>query len=351
MILSTTQELRLHVPSNAVDDVTLIQGILDNSEKDFLKDKLGTSLYDALCLRYREKTVPQDFVDSVLDGTHASDPWAALLLNAQRMIANDAMARFAYQQAISVNGMGVNTANSSDYDTASEKLLDKGVQGYRKEAMVSLNNLLLMLETWAEQVNTPMPAADGSADADGTDTDNAEADTVETDEHAAIEEIVTLWQESRYYYLHGDLLIPTCSCLQEYLDVYDSRDKFIRLLPDLRFIQDEYVADTVGDDLLADLLHSDGTADQKLLRRVRRLTVALLEERTTVLNIDKARRQAAHDEAVSLRQSIAAAVKARTEEAEAAAASPAEQECNPTAACGFKNNQPGSRMFVAPMIY
>ncbi len=350
MILSTTQELRLHVPSNAVDDVTLIQGILDNSEKDFLKDKLGTSLYDALCLRYREKTVPQDFVDSVLDGTHASDPWAALLLNAQRMIANDAMARFAYQQTISVNGMGVNTANSSDYDTASEKLLDKGVQGYRKEAMVSLNNLLLMLETWAEQVNTPMAIADTDTADGATDETADDTGSTETDEHAAIEEIVTLWQESRYYYLHGDLLIPTCSCLQEYIDVYDSRDKFIRLLPDLRFIQDEYVADTVGDELLAELLHSDGTADQKLLRRVRRLMVALLEERTTVLDIDKARRQAAHDEAVSLRQSIAAAVKARTEEAEAAA-SPAEQESEPSATSGFKNNQPGSRMFVAPMIY
>ena len=347
MILSTTQELRLHVPSNAVDDVTLIQGILDNSEKDFLKDKLGTSLYDALCLRYREKTVPQDFVDSVLDGTHASDPWAALLLNAQRMIANDAMARFAYQQAISVNGMGVNTANSSDYDTASEKLLDKGVQGYRKEAMVSLNNLLLLLETWAEQVDTPMAIADTDTADVATDETTDETGSTETDEHAAIEEIVTLWQESRYYYLHGDLLIPTCSCLQEYLDVYDSRDKFIRLLPDLRFIQDEYVADTVGDELLSELLHSDGTADQKLLRRVRRLMVALLEERTAVLNIDKVRRQAAHDEAVSLRQSIAAAVKTRAEEAAAAV----KQESEPSATSGFKNNQPGSRMFVAPMIY
>lgn len=351
MILSTTQELRLHVPSNAVDDVTLIQGVLDNSEKDFLKDKLGASLYDALCLRYRESVVPQTFVDNVLSGILSADPWATLLLNAQRMIANDAMARFAYQQAISVNGMGVNMANSTDYDTASEKLLDKGVQGYRKEAMVSLNNLLLTLETWAEQVNAPMAIAAADTTDGATDETTDAADSAETDEHAAIEEIVTLWQESRYYYLHGDLLIPTCSCLQEYLDVYDNRDKFIRLLPDLRFIQDEYVADTVGDELLANLLHSDDTADQKLLRRVRRLMVALLEERTTVLNIDKARRQAAHDEAVSLRQSIAAAIKAKADEAQTAAN---KEQKSPTLNAqgeGFKNNQPGTRMFVAPMIY
>ena len=37
MILLTNQELRLHLPSNAVDEVANLQGMLDNSEKDFLK--------------------------------------------------------------------------------------------------------------------------------------------------------------------------------------------------------------------------------------------------------------------------------------------------------------------------
>ena len=41
MILSTTKELRLHIPSNAIDEISSLQGILDNSEKDFLRDKLG----------------------------------------------------------------------------------------------------------------------------------------------------------------------------------------------------------------------------------------------------------------------------------------------------------------------
>ena len=49
MILSTTKELRLHIPSNAIDEISSLQGILDNSEKDFLRDKLGDSLYNRLC--------------------------------------------------------------------------------------------------------------------------------------------------------------------------------------------------------------------------------------------------------------------------------------------------------------
>lgn len=342
MILSTIQELRLHLPSNAVDEVALLQGVLDNSEKDFLLDKLGTSLYDRLCEYYNKETTPDDFFYSITSGTYASDPWAILLLNAQRMIANDAMARYVYQQAVSVNGAGVNVASSTDYAAADTKLIEKGVQGYRKEAMTSLNILLTTLETWAEQINTP-----AEADTDET-TDDADT-TDSTAEHEAIEEIVMLWQESRYYYLHGDLLIPTCAVLQEYLDVYDSRDKFIRLLPDLRFIQDEYITDAIGEDVLADLPHSTADTDKRLLRRVRRLMVAYLEERTQVLPIDKSRRQQAHDEAIALKENIINAIKEKQKAAEEATATTTADTASSDE--GYKNNQDGTRMFVSPLLY
>ena len=344
MILSTIQELRLHLPSNAVDEVALLQGVLDNSEKDFLLDKLGTSLYDRLCEYYNKETTPDDFFYSITSGTYASDPWAILLLNAQRMIANDAMARYVYQQAVSVNGAGVNVASSTDYAAADTKLIEKGVQGYRKEAMTSLNILLTKLETWAEQINTPAEA-DSEGTTDGTDS----TDDTTTAAHEAIAEIVTLWQESRYYYLHGDLLIPTCAVLQEHLDVYDSRDKFIRLLPDLRFIQDEYITDAIGEDVLADLLHSTADTDKRLLRRVRRLMVAYLEERTQVLPIDKSRRQQAHDEAIALKENIINAIKEKQKAAEEATATTTADTASSDE--GFKNNQDGTRMFVSPLLY
>ena len=89
MILSSNQELRLHLPSNAVDDVANLQGMLDNSEKDFLKPRLGASLYDRLCKQYAS-IEPSVFCDAVGDGTYVNDPWNELLLYAQRMIANDA---------------------------------------------------------------------------------------------------------------------------------------------------------------------------------------------------------------------------------------------------------------------
>ena len=357
MILSTNQELRLILPSNAVDEIANLQGVLDNSEKDFLQDKLGKPLYTRLCEYYT--TLGGDgFYQQKIDGTYAKKPWSVLLNIAQRMVVNDAMARYTYQQILSVNGAGVNIASSNDYDPATEKLLDKGVAGYRMEAMVSLNNLLRLLEDWAVDINTP---AETAAPADGstsTEVPNGESTDVPKDEsteaHAAIEEIVLLWQESKYYYLHHDLLIPTCSILEQYLSVHDNRDKFIRLLPDLRYVQDEYIADVFGDELIERLQHADDR--DKLLRKVRHLMTAYLVERTTVIAFDKVTRQTAHNESVSLRDSVYRFLKAE-KEAQAAATDSASASASSSSTTdsasdgGYENNQEGGKMFVTPLMF
>ena len=377
MILSTNQELRLILPSNAVDEIANLQGVLDNSEKDFLQDKLGKPLYTRLCEYYT--TLGGDgFYQQLTDGSYAKKPWSVLLNLAQRMVVNDSMARYAYQQILSVNGAGVNIASSTDYDPATEKLLDKGVAGYRMEAMVSLNNLLKLLENWAVSINTPAEAAatkDGSAstevpNGESTEVPNGERTEVPNDEsaevpkdesteaHTAIEEIVLLWQESKYYYLHHDLLIPTCSVLEQYLSVHDNRDKFIRLLPDIRYVQDEYIADVFGDELIDRLQHADDR--DKLLRKVRRLMTAYLVERTTVIAFDKATRMLAHNESISLRDSVYRLLNAEKQAQEAADSNASSSTSTTTAASsssaadeagGYKNNQEGGKIFVTPLMF
>lgn len=344
MILSTTKELRLHTPSNAIDEISSLQGILDNSEKDFLRDKLGDSLYNRLC-EYYQTVSPDDFYMAVSNGEHTQQPWMQLLLMAQRMVTYDAMSRFVYTQALSINGTGINVASSDDYGTASKDLLDKGVQGYKREAMVSLNQMLVMLEGWARKMATPAAVAD----ADSTEPPTTEP---KDEQHKAIEEISLLWQESQYYYLHHDLLIATCADLQHYLDIYESREKFIRLLPDLHFIQDEYISEAIGEDTVQRLLHTDDPTDKPLLRKVRRLMVAHLEERTTILTIDKARRAAAHNEAIALRTSVLRLMEMR-KSVDAANTTPDKPSTNTTDSTskGYENNQPDSKIFVSPLLY
>ena len=386
MILFTNQELRLHLPSNAVDDVANLQGMLDNSEKDFLKPRLGASLYDRLCKKYASID-PSVFCEAVGDGTYVNDPWNELLLYAQRMIVNDAMAQNIEKQALSVNGSGINVASSNDYAVASDKQIAQGKESYRQSAMTSLNNLLSLLEGWAKEVNTPMPIeaegngvedstpSDGSnqgSSSEGTDegTDSGKDDAAEAEKkrHEAIEEIVTLWQESKYYYYHRDLLFPTCESLQPYLDIYGNRDKFVRLIPDMLFIQSEYLEEAFGEDFIPRLLQA--SEDDKLLKKARQLIAAYLKERTSVINFDKLTRATAHNDAITVRESIHRLLK--KEEAEAQAkldaakadsatessapslstsnASSASSSDNKDGSEGYDNNQKGSRIFVTPIL-
>lgn len=385
MILFTNQEFRLHLPSNAVDEVANLQGMLDNSEKDFLKPRLGASLYDRLCKQYAS-IEPLIFCNAVADGTYVNDPWNELLLYAQRMIANDAMAQNVEKQVLSINGSGINVASSNDYAVATDKQIAQGKESYRQSAMTSLNNLLSLLEGWAKEVNTPMPieaagdGAEGSTPSDGSNqgsssegtdegTDSGKDDAAETEKkrHEAIEEIVTLWQESKYYYYHRDLLFPTCESLQPYLDIYGNRDKFVRLIPDMLFIQSEYLEEAFGEDFIPRLLQAD--ENDKMLKKARQLVAAYLKERTSVISFDKLTRSTAHNDAITVRESIHRLLK--KEEAErqakldaakadsaaegsssssASNASSASSSDNKDGSEGYDNNQKGSRIFVTPIL-
>lgn len=368
MILFTNQELRLQIPSNAVDEVANLQGMLDNSEKDFLKPRLGASLYDRLC-KFYANIEPADFCDTVINGNYTDNPWSELLLYAQRMIVNDAMAQNIEKQALSVNGSGINVASSNDFAVATKDQIAQGKESYRQSAMTSLNNMLSLLEGWAKEVNTPMliegaddgaegdtPSSDGSQ---GSSSEGTDGSNVATKQHQAIEEIVTLWQESQYYYYHKDLLFPTCESLQPYLDIYGNRDKFIRLIPDMRFIQSEYLEEAFGEDFIPRLLQAD--ENDKMLKKARQLVAAYLKQRTSVINFDKLTRSLAHDDAITVRESIHRLLKkekaeaqakldAEKEKADLAKSDTSNESASDDSSEGYKNNQAGSRIFVTPLL-
>ena len=321
MIITSIQELRLASPAHALDSIDGLVGFIDNSEHDFLEDKLGTPLYNALCQWYDENRTVRSSVSDYQTGY-----WNRLLLLAQRCVAFDALGRAIGMQAISVNNAGINMSIADDYPKAD----DKAMQTYRdtctKEAHAALNQLLRQLEQWCKEQPHPQPLSEGEGSED--------SGSVLSDSVAEREEIVALWKESRYYYLAAALLIPSCEVLQSYLNIYDSREKFIQLLPDLRFIQEEIIANSIGEDLLkvvidfardgklpADNPESEGTAaansqlsiinyqfDEptltRLVHRLRKVMVALLVGRTSVLKYTKEQKVQAHDDGVRMLQNV-----------------------------------------------
>ena len=300
MIITTIEELRRCLPSHAIDHIEAFKGYIDNSEHEFLLQPLGQPLYDKLCDWYDENQPTYSEVEDRETGY-----WNRLLLIAQRCVAFDAMSRAIDQQAISINGAGINFASADDYKPADRDAINAAKLSYQKEAHSALNRLLYTLEQWTAQCPTE------------------EDVTAETQE---LYEICKFWRSSRYFYLVAQLLIPSAVVLQEYLNIYDSREKFIQMLPDLHFIQEEIIAPAIGEDFCEFLVgmqttggtKRDATAavssepkvladdseipatTRRLLHKLRKIEATLLEGRTRVIKVDKDRKIQAHDEGIRL---------------------------------------------------
>lgn len=301
MIITTIEELRLHSPAHALDSIDSLVGFIDNSEHDFLEEKLGTPLYQHLQAWYDENQALMSQVSAPMIGDTTLSPYNRLCLLAQRCVAFDALGRAIGMQVVSVNNSGVNQMVTDDYVAPDKN--GKTIEMYRdtcnREAHAAVNQLLRQLELWCK-------ATGDSSSAD--DTNEAER-----------KEICELWKQSAYYYQAAALITPSCEVLQRYLNIYDSREKFIQLLPDMQFIQEEIIGNAIGEELLQTVIEfaRDGKAPEeiteatlgRLLHRLRKVMAALLVGRTSVLKYTKEQKVQAHDDGVRMLQNVVEYIK------------------------------------------
>lgn len=382
MIVSTLEELRLYSPANAIDNIDTIQGFLDSSEQDFLSEKLGQKLYDSLTAYYRQlrdNGKVETFVSSIVNGD-ALMPYARLLNLCQRCVTFDALGRAVDMQAISVNGAGVNVATATDYAKAD----NDAVRNYKatcvKEAHAAVNRILVVLEDWTKDIAqlSEKSSTDENINSSTDETINSSTDETSSDDTLPEEkEIVALWRKSRYFFLAASLIIPSASVLQEYLNIYDSREKFIQMLPDLRYLQEDVLAPAIGDDLteyivtmsqqLGETVSEDSKtlteSQQRLLLRIihkaRKAMARLLESRTMQFRTTDQRRETARTEGNRLVQDLGEFITVHYKELPDAAldafkksplyATVDDDETNDYTP-QFQNNQEGNAMFITPAI-
>lgn len=359
MLLSTLEELRLYSPANAIDNISTLQGFLDSSEQDFLLEKLGQKLYDALCAYYRQlrdDDKVNDFINDIAEGNDLK-PYARLLTLAQRIITFDALGRAVDMQAISVNGAGVNMATADDYGKADNDAVKNYKATCVKEAHAAVNRLLVVLEQWTQETSSYV---------------ESQSEDEQTDEQKLLaekHEIAGYWRCSRFFYLAASLLIPSASVLQEYLNIYDSREKFIQMLPDLRYIQEDVIAPVIGEDMTDYLVSvsqqalSKEDSKQRLLIRIihkaRKAMARHLESRTMQFRITDQRRETARTEATRLTTDLAEYITVHYQDLpddglKAFKASSLYEKVDDDESNDyvpqFENNADGSVMFITPSI-
>ena len=367
MIIRTLQELRLYNTSHALDDIEPLMGIIDNVEKDILVDKLGKSLYTALCSHYKNvdtdlfvKAVQEDSLDNDMD---------VLLRLSQAVVANEVINHAIALHLVSLNNSGLNMGSAEDYAVASKDAVETSRKELYQLTHIAINTLLEWLEEKAATPNPDPSSVDGEGSADneqeGDGGEGEESGTVHGSEASDAPDIAALWRESPFYWQTTTLLIPSAVVLREFWDTFDNREKFVRMLPDIRYAQD-IIADEVGEQWLEYLVETafKGTDDAHLkhiINRLRRSCVALLESRTDVIKNDKERKSRAYDEGLKyLRRACDYMVNHQNDLPQDAlvkfatsplyVAPPEPEEEQPQCHCdkGWKNNRKGNVMFVMP---
>lgn len=378
MLIRTIEELRLYNTSHALDDLEPLMGIIDNVEKDILVDKLGKPLYTALCSHYKNvdnaqfvKAVQEDSLDNDMD---------VLLRLSQAVVANEVINHAIALHLVSLNNSGLNMGSAEDYAVASKEAVETSRNELYQLTHIAINALLEWLEEKAIET-TPNPATPATPNpdpspVDGEGGEGGEPTEPESSESESAEsgtmfgsDIAELWKQSSFYYQTTTLLIPSALVLREYWDTFDNREKFVRMLPDIRYAQD-IIADEIGEqwlDYLIDIAFK-GTDDAHLnyiIIRLRRACVALLESRTDVIRKDKERRSRAYDEGLKYLRRACEYMTTHQEDLPEAAldkfktsplyvAPPVVEETRPQCKCdcgkGWKNNRKGNVMFVMPVI-
>lgn len=306
MLIKTINELRVYLPNHTMNDLETMQGFFENSEQDFLRDRLGAPLLAALQSHY--DALPTDQLVPGIgqwSDENPRTPWHQLLQHAQRCVVYNAFERSADLYAVSVNNSGINIVSADSYDAASKDAMKAYKDRLWKETRMAVDRMLVFLEELAQ---TYLPSSETEA---LTDPVVGDTSPTPTDAH----QIVELWHSSRYFYLAGGLLINTATRMHDFIDIEEIRERFIQMLPDMRFIQRNYLRTELGAALFDRLLdaylgkHGQLTDEEmEIVLKLQELLALYTQQRSRVFKFDTAERKRIEEECIGLKRELLAYV-------------------------------------------
>lgn len=217
MLVNTTEEIRAYVPTSVYSGDQSLLTLMEETEENILVPILGRKLYDKVCADYEQAVEEYGGVTAAYVDKEKLTPEIRLIRLCQSPVVYIALANSTGILTVSLNdGGGLNQVYTDGYDKADEKAVSRFERDAYFKGRRGLDRLLIFLEE-----------------------DACSEDPV----------FAALWRESRYFYLQGDLLFTTAIEMNRYLDIGESREKFIALLPDVRYCQNAYIAPEIGEDL------------------------------------------------------------------------------------------------------
>lgn len=229
MLLTLESEILAYLPTSKWRDVGRLLAVIEEEEENTLVPILGRKLFDHLNERYDELVVEYGGITPDAIDKNATDETVRILRVCQKVALYLALGNNSGLLGVSLNaGGGMNVASSEYYDSADKDSVARFERDAWKKAHRNIDTLLSMLERDAKKED-PLFAE--------------------------------LWKESTYYYKKRNLLFNTAMQMQDYLDIKGSRERYIELVPDIRYCQGVYLAPQVGDELMKKIVGGMNESD------------------------------------------------------------------------------------------
>ena len=222
MILTLPQEIESYLPTSKWKDAQSLLAYTEEEEANLLLPVLGEELMDHLTERYDELVAEYQGITPQMFPSDKVDDAVRLIRMCQKAVLYMALANNSGLMAVSFNkGGGMNVVSAEYYEAADKESIARFERDAYKKAHRNIDAILTLLER----------------DAQKSEPQFAEK-----------------WKKSRYFYLQGHLLITTAMQMQDYLDIKGSRERYIELVPDLKYCQATYLTPRVGDALMKALV-------------------------------------------------------------------------------------------------
>lgn len=221
MLLTERNEIDIFLPTSVQESAQAILTLAEDAEETYLLPILGRPLFNHVDELYQEVTLDETWY-LPKNGKHAK-PEERLIRICQEVVVYMTLANNTGLFSVSMNDAGLNTPSSQGYEEADEKRIDRFVKDAFKKGHRAIDRLLLFLE-----------------------------------EDAISEEpkFAKLWKESKYFFRNHDTLFTTAVEFGRYVNIDESREWFVKLLPDIRFCQDTFLAPQIGYGLMEKLVAS-----------------------------------------------------------------------------------------------
>ena len=218
MILTLPQEIESYLPTSKWRDPQSLLAYTEEEEHNILLPILGEELLDHLTTQYESLVAANGGITAQEFPVDQVNDTVRLIRMCQKAVIYMALANNSGLMAVSFNkGGGLNTVSAEYFERADKDDIARFERDAYKKAHRNVDAMLTLLERDAKK-EQPLFA--------------------------------DMWRKSRYFYLQSQLLITTAIQLQDYLEIKGSRERYIELVPDLKYCQATYLAPRIGDNLM-----------------------------------------------------------------------------------------------------